>query len=145
MTTATVSDTMPGYRHRTALDRRALARLSGAQGQYQSGDRRGDRPLRARRGGRGTRRRRRRSGTFRETNWKSDRALRSRVLHEMAERFEARAADLIQLLSTETGKVVPDATFEVGHGRATLLRRACVHRVWPGCRVGARTLLAPRS
>ena len=33
--------------------------------------------------------------TFRETNWKNDRALRSRVLHEMAERFEARAADLI--------------------------------------------------
>ena len=33
--------------------------------------------------------------TFRETNWKNDRALRARVLHEMAERFEARAADLI--------------------------------------------------
>ena len=45
------------------------------------------------------------------------RALRSRVLHEMAERFEARAADLIQLLSIETGKVVPDATFEVGRLR----------------------------
>lgn len=52
--------------------------------------------------------------TFRETDWKSDRALRSRVLQEMAERFEARAADLIHLLSIETGKVVPDATFEVG-------------------------------
>ncbi len=52
--------------------------------------------------------------TFRETNWKNDRALRSRVLQEMAARFDARAADLIQLLSTEVGKVVPDATFEVG-------------------------------
>ncbi len=52
--------------------------------------------------------------TFRETNWKNDRTLRSRVLHEMAERFEARAADLIQLLSIENGKVVPEATFEVG-------------------------------
>ncbi len=51
---------------------------------------------------------------FRETNWKNDRALRSRVLHEMAERFEARAADLVRLLSIENGKVVPEATFEVG-------------------------------
>jgi len=52
--------------------------------------------------------------TFRETNWKNDRALRARVLNEMAERFEARAADLIRLMSIEVGKVVPDATFDVG-------------------------------
>jgi betaine-aldehyde dehydrogenase len=52
--------------------------------------------------------------TFRETNWKNDRALRSRVLHEMAEHFEARTADLVQLMSIEVGKIVPDATFEVG-------------------------------
>ncbi len=51
---------------------------------------------------------------FRETTWKSDRALRSRALLEMADRFEAHAADLIQLLSLEIGKVVPDATFDVG-------------------------------
>jgi acyl-CoA reductase-like NAD-dependent aldehyde dehydrogenase len=51
---------------------------------------------------------------FRETNWRHDRALRSRVLHEMAERFEAHAADLIQLMSLEVGKVVPEAAFEVG-------------------------------
>jgi acyl-CoA reductase-like NAD-dependent aldehyde dehydrogenase len=50
---------------------------------------------------------------FRETAWRSDRALRSRALLEMAGRFEARASDLIQLLSLEVGKVVPDATFEV--------------------------------
>ncbi|HEX9783690.1 MAG TPA: aldehyde dehydrogenase family protein [Opitutaceae bacterium] len=50
---------------------------------------------------------------FRETTWKSDRWLRARVLNEMADRFAARAADLIQLLSTENGKVVPEATFEV--------------------------------
>ena len=55
MTTATVGDTLQAARYRTALDRRPLARLGGAQGQYQSRDRRGDRPLRARRGGRGTR------------------------------------------------------------------------------------------
>ena len=51
--------------------------------------------------------------TFRETTWKNDRAVRSRVLNEMAERFEAHAADLIQLMSLEVGKVVPDATFDV--------------------------------
>jgi betaine-aldehyde dehydrogenase len=50
---------------------------------------------------------------FRESNWKSDRALRSRALYEMAERFEAHAADLIQLVSLETGKIIPEATFEV--------------------------------
>ena len=51
--------------------------------------------------------------TFRGTPWKHDRALRSRVLHQMAERFEAHIPDLIHLVSIETGKVVPDATFEV--------------------------------
>ena len=51
--------------------------------------------------------------TFRQTNWKSDRALRSRALHEMANCFETHAADLIQLVSLETGKIVPEATFEV--------------------------------
>jgi betaine-aldehyde dehydrogenase len=50
---------------------------------------------------------------FRETSWKSDRALRSRVLNEMAERFEAHQADLIELVSLEVGKIVPEATFEV--------------------------------
>ena len=43
-------------------------------------------------------------GAFREMNWKHDRALRSRVLHEMAERFEAHAADLIQLMSSRVGE-----------------------------------------
>ena len=51
--------------------------------------------------------------TFRETSWRNDRALRSRVLNEMAARFEARTTELIQLVSLETGKVVPEAAFEV--------------------------------
>jgi betaine-aldehyde dehydrogenase len=50
---------------------------------------------------------------FRQTNWRTDRALRSRVLRDMADRFETHSADLIQLVSIETGKVRPDATFEV--------------------------------
>src|SRR5918995_6632709 len=36
---------------------------------------------------------------FRETNWKNDRSLRSRVLRDMADRFETHSADLIQLVS----------------------------------------------
>ena len=51
--------------------------------------------------------------TFRETNWKNDRALRARVLNEMAARFEAHSAELIQLVSLEIGKVAPEAAFEV--------------------------------
>ena len=57
---------------------------------------------------------------FRETNWKDDRALRSRVLNEMAARFEARAADLIQLTCLELGKVAPEAAFEVGSAAPAL-------------------------
>jgi betaine-aldehyde dehydrogenase len=49
---------------------------------------------------------------FQTTNWKHNRALRARVLNAMAARFEARAEHLAQLLSTEVGKIVPDARFE---------------------------------
>ena len=52
--------------------------------------------------------------TFRETNWRNDPTVRSRVLHEMAEHFEARSADLIELMCTENGKVRPEAAFDVG-------------------------------
>jgi acyl-CoA reductase-like NAD-dependent aldehyde dehydrogenase len=54
--------------------------------------------------------------------------LRSRVLNEMAERFEARAADLIQLMRIEVGKIVPDATFDVdtvGRASAVTAPRSC--------------------
>ncbi len=50
---------------------------------------------------------------FRETPWKNDPHLRSRVLNEMAEKFDARTQDLVQLLSTENGKIVPEAIYEV--------------------------------
>jgi betaine-aldehyde dehydrogenase len=68
--------------------------------------------------------------SFRETNWKNDRALRASVLNEMAERFEARAADLIQLMSVEVGKVVADATFDVGTAAPAL--RYCAALVRTG-------------
>lgn len=49
---------------------------------------------------------------FRETDWKHNRSLRARVLNAMAARFEARTEQLAQLLSTEVGKILPDARFE---------------------------------
>ena len=50
---------------------------------------------------------------FRDTDWKTNRELRVRVLNEMAERFEARSAELAQAVSAETGKILPEAMFEV--------------------------------
>ena len=50
---------------------------------------------------------------FDETGWKDDRVLRARVLHQMADRFEARAEDLIRMLSLENGKIRPEAKLEV--------------------------------
>lgn len=49
---------------------------------------------------------------FRETDWKDNRSLRAHVLNAMAARFEARAEELSQLLSTEVGKILPHARFE---------------------------------
>jgi betaine-aldehyde dehydrogenase len=50
---------------------------------------------------------------FRETGWRKDRRLRAKALNEMADRFEARAADLIEILSLENGKIKQEAEFEV--------------------------------
>jgi betaine-aldehyde dehydrogenase len=35
---------------------------------------------------------------FRETDWPKNRGLRAKVLNDMADRFEARAEDLVELL-----------------------------------------------
>ena len=50
---------------------------------------------------------------FRDTDWKTNRELRVRALNEMADRFEARAAELAQAVAAEGGKVLPEAMFEV--------------------------------
>ncbi|MBW4629669.1 MAG: aldehyde dehydrogenase family protein [Brasilonema octagenarum HA4186-MV1] len=50
---------------------------------------------------------------FRELDWKDNRALRARVLNQIADRFEARREDLIEILSLENGKVHAEAAFEV--------------------------------
>jgi betaine-aldehyde dehydrogenase len=50
---------------------------------------------------------------FRESDWRSDRRLRARVINEMADRFEARTDDLVRILCLENGKVEGEARFEV--------------------------------
>jgi hypothetical protein len=42
---------------------------------------------------------------FRETDWRTNRELRTRVLNEMADRFQACAAQLAEALAAEVGKV----------------------------------------
>jgi betaine-aldehyde dehydrogenase len=51
--------------------------------------------------------------TFREADWRENRRLRAKVLNEMADRFEARAEDLVEILTLENGKVKAEAQFEV--------------------------------
>jgi betaine-aldehyde dehydrogenase len=50
---------------------------------------------------------------FLETTWRGDRRLRARALNEMADRFEARTQDLVDMLALENGKVKGEARFEV--------------------------------
>jgi betaine-aldehyde dehydrogenase len=57
---------------------------------------------------------------FRHSGWKSDRQLRSRVLNQLADRFEQHAEPLAQALAAENGKILPHARFEVGTVPANL-------------------------
>lgn len=50
---------------------------------------------------------------FLGTEWRENRRLRARAINEMADRFEARMEDLIEILSLENGKIVNEARFEV--------------------------------
>lgn len=50
---------------------------------------------------------------FTETDWRYDRRGRSRALNDLADVFESRADELVQLLALENGKVVGEAEFEV--------------------------------
>jgi betaine-aldehyde dehydrogenase len=47
------------------------------------------------------------------TDWRENRRLRAKVLNDMADRFEARMDDLVEILSLENGKIKPEAHFEV--------------------------------
>ncbi|MBV9310385.1 MAG: aldehyde dehydrogenase family protein [Solirubrobacterales bacterium] len=57
---------------------------------------------------------------FRESGWSTDRALRARVLNRMAERFERRADDLVEILGLENGKVHDQGALEVAFAPETL-------------------------
>jgi betaine-aldehyde dehydrogenase len=50
---------------------------------------------------------------FRTASWKDDGHLRARVLNAMADRFETRRRNLIDLIALEHGKVNPEVIFEV--------------------------------
>lgn len=50
---------------------------------------------------------------FETDDWASDRRLRAKVLNALADKIEANASTLIQLLSQNNGKIVSEATFEV--------------------------------
>ncbi len=58
---------------------------------------------------------------FKETTWRLDRQLRARVLHQLADRFEANTEALARLIALENGKILPEARMEVG-GIASKLR-----------------------
>ena len=57
---------------------------------------------------------------FVESGWRTDRALRARVLNRMAERFDERADDLVEILGLENGKVHDQGAFEVDFAPETL-------------------------
>ena len=50
---------------------------------------------------------------FRESEWKRDRVLRAKVLNELADAFERHSWELIEILSTENGKVRAESSFEI--------------------------------
>jgi betaine-aldehyde dehydrogenase len=50
---------------------------------------------------------------FAETPWARDRQLRARVLNQLADAFEQHHDELVELLSTENGKIKREAAFEV--------------------------------
>lgn len=57
---------------------------------------------------------------FETTTWRTDRLLRARVLNRMADRFAARADDLVEVLGLENGKVHAQGALEVAFAPETL-------------------------
>jgi betaine-aldehyde dehydrogenase len=66
------------------------------------------------------------------SDWAENRTLRSRVLNAMADRFEARAEELVQLLGRENGKVHSQGRFEASIVPATLRFNAALALVDAG-------------
>jgi acyl-CoA reductase-like NAD-dependent aldehyde dehydrogenase len=76
---------------------------------------------------------------FTGTVWGRDRALRSRALLELAERFEAWASELALMLTRENGKTLAEATGEVG-APAAMLRHSAAQAL---TEVGTAAEVAP--
>lgn len=57
---------------------------------------------------------------FRDSAWRHDRDLRSRVLIAMAELFEANLEKIVEILSLENGKIKSEARFEASMAAPTL-------------------------
>jgi betaine-aldehyde dehydrogenase len=57
---------------------------------------------------------------FADPGWRTDRLLRARVLNRMADRFEERADDLVELLGLENGKTHDQGRLEVAFAPETL-------------------------
>jgi betaine-aldehyde dehydrogenase len=57
---------------------------------------------------------------FADPHWRTDRLLRSKVLNRMADRFEERTDELVDLLALENGKTKPQARLEVDFAPETL-------------------------
>jgi betaine-aldehyde dehydrogenase len=57
---------------------------------------------------------------FADPAWRTDRLLRARVLNRMADRFEERTDDLVQLLGLENGKTHDQGRLEVAFAPETL-------------------------
>jgi betaine-aldehyde dehydrogenase len=57
---------------------------------------------------------------FADPAWRTDRALRARVLNRMADRFEERTDDLVELLGLENGKTHDQGRLEVAFAPETL-------------------------
>lgn len=57
---------------------------------------------------------------FDTSDWRFNKQLRARVLNAMADAFEARADELVEILALENGKIKPEARFEVALAGPTL-------------------------
>ena len=57
---------------------------------------------------------------FADPAWRTDRLLRARVLNRMADRFEERTSDLVELLGLENGKTHDQGRLEVAFAPETL-------------------------
>ncbi|MEE6166785.1 MULTISPECIES: aldehyde dehydrogenase family protein [unclassified Mycolicibacterium] len=77
---------------------------------------------------------------FDSTDWSRNRALRSRVLHQMADLLEARKFDFVDILTRENGKTLAEASFELSlaipklryYGALTLTEAGRAAEVSPG-------------